>query len=91
MSALHHFWFVWVWPSVKGNGPEDALATIGVAILTILLWPPIRRRIHAKFSVLMEHHRSHRADLAEIHRKLDWVITNHPDIPDLPAKESAPS
>ena len=102
MNGLHHLWFVWVWPSIKGNGPEDVLATIAVALLTVLLWPPIRRRIHhfidakvdtvhVKLNSFLAHHKEHKEDLTEIKRMAQHIIDNHPDIPPLPPKESVPS
>lgn len=92
MNGLHHFWFVWAWPSLKGNGPEDVIGTIGVAVIASLLWPPARRAIHrfvdAKTLAIKAHvtghHRAHAEELDELRRRLDHIIANHPDIPDLP-------
>jgi len=94
VTWVHHLWFVWVWPSLKGNGPEDVIATIGVAVLTALVWPPARRAVHRFVDRKLDtvkahmagHHSAAAAELAELHRKLDHVIRHHPDIPDLPPR-----
>ena len=69
---LHHLWFTWVYPSLKGNGPEAAIQTVVYAGIAVLVWPPARRWF--------------RAEQAELHRKLDHVIRHSKDIPDLPPK-----
>lgn len=53
--------------------------------LAVLVWPPTRRRIHrwmASHTAPLHDH------LEEVHRKLDHIVANSPDIPPLPPKEA---
>ena len=45
-------------------------------VLGAVFWPPLRKRIR----------RFAERETSELHRKLDWVIEKHPDIPPLPPK-----
>jgi hypothetical protein len=45
-------------------------------VLCTLFWPAFRRAVLRAF----------RRETSEIHRKLDWMIEKHPDIPPLPPK-----
>ena len=83
---LHHIWFGYAYPSLLGNGPEDAIRTAIALVLAYVFIPKVRRfftkgwdRIHAKLSGLHDSH-------DELHRKLDHIIRHHPDIPDLEDK-----
>lgn len=95
MTGLHHLWFVWGWPSVKGNGPEDLMATVALGVITAVLWPRARRAVHRfvdrKAEALKTHvGLVHAQSNADLHQKLDHIITHHPDIPPLPKRKATP-
>lgn len=76
------FWDRWVWPAGGSGGiPGDVVGTlvwvVGAAIVTVIVWPPLRHRLEA----LMRRH--FRAAHDELHRKLDHIIEHHPTIPPL--------
>lgn len=70
MNWLHSLWFGYWYPSIKGNGPEDLLATILVAVLSAMLWP----RIKAGW-------KAHHAKLDRNFAALQHIAKHHPDIP----------
>lgn len=78
MNWLSQLWFDAFWPSLRGNGPEAIIEIAVLALLGKLLWPVIKREVHAGDALL--------------HRKLDHVIEHSKDIPPFPAstKESKP-
>ena len=83
-----NLWFTYVWPSLKGNGPEDLLATILVAVIASVLWPPTRRRIEAFAARHVKSIKQHVTDEHQAVRdRLDHIIEHHPDIPDFVPKE----
>jgi hypothetical protein len=52
---VHVWWFRWWWPSDLGNGPES-LQELGVgAIITSLLYPPIRNAIKREIHKIHVH------------------------------------
>ena len=62
----------WYDGAIWGN-----LFVVPVAVfLGSLVYPPFRKAILRAF----------RRETSELHRKLDWVIEKHPDIPPLPEK-----
>ena len=69
MNWLYTLWFGYFWPSLKGNGPEALVQTVVYGLIAYAFVPVFRKFIN-----------SH---MKSIHRKLDHVIKNSPDIPDL--------
>ena len=67
MSWLYNFIFNYWWPSIKGNGPEDATSLLIVGIVTAIVVPAVRHWIAREVS--------------HVHAKLDHIILHHPDIP----------
>jgi hypothetical protein len=74
---LWSLWFGYVYPSLKGNGPEAICQTIVYGIIALIVVPPFRRFI------------KHEAE--KLHSKLDHsirigehIVKHHPDIPPLP-------
>ena len=54
MQWLHAFWFHYGYPSLLGNGPEDAISTLTKGAIVLALMPVLRkmigselRRVHA--------------------------------------------
>ena len=81
------WWHTWVWPANGSGGiPGDVVGTLYwvvlAGIVTSILWPPARRRIHAfldrKVDAIKVHVANHHAvtgnELAEMHRKLDHLL-----------------
>jgi hypothetical protein len=77
MNWLHTYWFSYEWPSIKGNGPEDATSLLVVGILTGIFVPRVRRwwiareqSVHAKLDHVMRqnahliHHSKSTPDVA---------------------------
>ena len=80
MNWLYTLWFGYVWPSLKGNGPEAVVQTIVYAGIAVAIYPPLRKwskreleRVHSK--------------LDEAHAHIEHIIKFHPDIPPFPTKE----
>jgi hypothetical protein len=72
--------FVSTWLLDGPGGVEgDVFATLVwvvlAALVTSVLYPPLRRRIEAFVK------RHFKTEMAEIHSKLDHIIDHHPDIP----------
>jgi hypothetical protein len=78
MNWLYTLWYGYVWPSLKGNGPEAVVQTVVYGAIAMVLIPPVRKWWEAKFSEV-------HSKLDEAHAKLDHVIRHSPDIPDFPA------
>ena len=76
MHVLYTLWFGYVWPSLKGNGPEALVQTVAYAAVAVAVYPPLR-----KWATKEE-----RAMRAELHSKVDHIIKHHPDIPDFTSK-----
>ena len=76
MNWLYTLWYGYVWPSLKGNGPEAVVQTVVYGVLAIILIPPVRRFAKAEFE--------------KVHAKMDHIIKHHPDIPDFPSKTPGP-
>ena len=88
MLGLHSarvVWFGYVWPSVKGNGPEDLLMTVALAMVTALLYPPVRRWLKKEADALHDHldgiHDAGKNERAELLRWVQHIAKYHPDIP----------
>jgi hypothetical protein len=64
---LYSLYFGYVWPSLKGNGPEALVQTVLYAAIAYLFYPPFRAWIRGHVSAL--------------HAKLNHIILFHPDIP----------
>lgn len=79
MGWLSHFWFVYVWPSCKGNGPEAVIQTVVYGAIALVFVPPLRRWFGRHMEALKSHIT---AEHAAVHAKLDHVIKHSPDIPD---------
>ena len=77
MNWLYTLWYGYVWPSLKGNGPEAVVQTVVYGVLAIILIPPVRRFAKAEFEKV-------HARLDAAHSKLDLVIRHSPDIPPMP-------
>lgn len=67
MNWLYTLWYGYVWPSLKGNGPEAVVQTIVYGAVAYLLIPPVKGYID-------DHMR-------QVHAKIDHIILHHPDIP----------
>lgn len=83
------FWDRWVWPAGGSGGiPGDVVGTlvwvVGAAIVTVIVWPPLRHRlegwVHRLFAV---HHDPLHETLDAVRHRLDHIIENHPDLPPL--------
>jgi hypothetical protein len=78
---IYTLWFGYIWPSLKGNGPEALVQTIVYAGVAVAIYPPLRdwaKREAEKF------HATEKADREHLHAKLDHIIKHHPDIPEFP-------
>lgn len=67
---MHWLWvlyFDYVWPSIKGNGPEAVVQTLVYGALAVIFIPPVR-------------HWAER-ETKKLHAKLDHVIRHSTDIP----------
>jgi hypothetical protein len=74
---LHELTYIWInyfWSSDKGNGPEALTEMLVVGVIASFIVPRVRAWWIKE---------AKKAD-AELHRKLDHIITHHPDIPPLP-------
>jgi hypothetical protein len=61
MHWLYYQWFVYWWPSDKGNGPENIQWTALAILFTVILYPPIRHAFKREFE--------------KIHHKIDHVMS----------------
>jgi len=61
------WWFVWIYPSLRGNGPEAVVQTVLYAMIAVAVYPPLR-------------HWGER-ELKHVHAKLDHFAKHSPDIP----------
>lgn len=89
---MSDFWFNYVWPSIKGNGPEDLLFTLVGAAFVGIAWPRIKAlwaedAADIKAHVTAEHKVIH-ARLDDLHVRIDEVATTPPPV--LPAKGRGP-
>lgn len=87
---MSHFWFVYVWASIKGNGPEDVLFTLLGAAFVGIAWPRIKAlwaedAADIKRHVTAEHKVIH-ARIDDLHLKVDEITPP----PRPPAKGRAP-
>ena len=60
MHWLSYQWFIYWWPSDKGNGPENIQWTAFAVLITVIVYPPIRHSIKREFE--------------KLHHKLDHVM-----------------
>lgn len=67
---VHHLWFVYFWPSLQGNGPEDLIAfiIIGGGLTWIGRWCVREWRAHK--ARMVELHHETRAHAEELHKRL---------------------
>jgi hypothetical protein len=72
VNWLYTLWFGYVWPSLKGNGPEAVVQTIVYGGIAYIFVPPFRKWLHGEFT--------------HVHAKIDHIIKHHPDIPTFPEK-----
>ena len=77
MNWLYTLWYGYVWPSLKGNGPEALCQTVLYAVLLYFFYPPFRKWVT----------KEERQASALLHEKLDHVIRHHPDIPPFKPKD----
>lgn len=75
--ARHEFISTMAWEPVKTNIGAGIWWAVIVAIITTLVYPPLRRAIEA---FIKKHVRE---SSEELHKKLDHIIKHHPDIPKL--------
>lgn len=73
MSVWYTLWFGYVWPSLKGNGPEAIFQSIVYGMIAFAVYPPLRDWA--------------KRESAHIHGRLDHIILHHPDIPPYPGPE----
>lgn len=92
---LSSLWFNYAWTSDKGNGPEAIQQTIIYALVAVLVIPPVRRwfgrrfhDVHEKIDTVHATVRAHieRVEIEHkrLHRKLDHIIDQSPNIDPLP-------
>jgi hypothetical protein len=67
MSIFWILYFGYLWPSLKGNGPEAIAQTILYGLIALAVYPPLR--------VIAKREAEH------LHAKMDHIIKHHPDIP----------
>jgi len=67
MNWLYTLWFGYVWPSLKGNGPEALVQTVVYAAIALAVYPPLRK--WAKYEV------------GHLHAKVDHLVKHLPDVP----------
>lgn len=79
--ARHEFISTMAWEPVKTNIGAGVWWAIIVAIVTSIVYPPLRKAIES----FVERHVH--AGNEELHRKLDHIIKHHPEIPELKEKE----
>lgn len=80
MGWLYTLWFGYVWPSLKGNGPEAVVQTIVYGAIAMAVYPPLRKwsraeitKVHHKLDghhreLLKQAERHHKAQLAAIRK-----------------------
>jgi hypothetical protein len=83
MHWLHSLWFHYCWPSLTGNGPEAAIELIGLAILSSLLYPPVRKWIARGLTKIhkdvLDAHPMHKA-LGNLKISLDSLHAKHGEL-----------
>ena len=67
MNWLYTLYFGYLWPSLKGNGPEALAQTIIYGLAAVALYPPLRKAA--------------KREAEHLHAKLDHVIKHSKDIP----------
>ena len=75
MNWLYVLYFGYLWPSLKGNGPEAIAQTIVYSVVALAVYPPLRHAL--------------KRETEHLHAKLDHVIKHHPDIPPFERKPDA--
>lgn len=60
LHEIRYLWFHYAWPSDLGNGPEALQEMAIIAVLSSLIYPPLRHYIQREFE--------------KIHHKLDHVM-----------------
>ena len=70
MGWLYTLWFGYVWPSLKGNGPEAVVQTIVYGAIAMAVYPPLRKwsRDGHHRELLKQAERHHKAHLAAIRK-----------------------
>jgi len=61
MHEIYYIWFHYFWPSDLGNGPESLQELVLGALITAIIYPPIRHYIKREFE--------------KMHHKLDHVLS----------------
>lgn len=84
VASFFSYWVLDGPGGIEGDMIATLVWVVLAAIVTSLLYPPLRRSI-SKF--IKRHFES---ETAELHRKLDHIIEHHPDIPTYPPKEDQP-
>ena len=74
MRWLYDLYFNYVWPSLKGNGPEALVQTVVYGILALIFVPPVRRWAEK--------------EAKHLHAKIDHVIKHSTDIPPFPGTDN---
>ena len=67
MNWLYTLWFGYVWPSLKGNGPEALVQTVVYGVIAAAVYPPFRSYL--------------KRETEHLHAKMDHIIKHHPDVP----------
>lgn len=56
------WWFVWIYPSLRGNGPEGLAQSLVYGMIAFAVYPPLRKwakreteHLHAKVDHLAKH------------------------------------
>jgi hypothetical protein len=68
VSIWWTLYYGYLWPSLKGNGPEAIAQTVLYGAIAVLVVPAAR-------AFITRH-------VGDLHDKLDHIILHHPDIPD---------
>jgi hypothetical protein len=61
------WWFVWIYPSLRGNGPEAGVQTVVYAGIAMAVYPPLRKWAQR--------------ETAHLHAKVDHLVKHLPEVP----------
>ena len=62
------WWFVWIYPSLRGNGPEGLAQSLVYGMIAFAVYPPLRKWA--------------KRETAHLHAKVDRLTHLHEDLHD---------
>ena len=85
MHEIYYIWFHYFWPSDLGNGPESSQELVLGALITAIIYPPIRHAIQREIHNIhthidrLEHTASGKAPEEFVAREFKefehWIVT----------------